>query len=304
MVAKQELKLQCNAITKKGTRCKWNALPNEKVCHVHIKMQNVSKDLARRNSKPMGLFNLKSKDMQQESRNRKEEGIGNIYVYTYGHMLHKTPTQTPYLHLAMPTKNNWLDKSKTLPFDTSENILIKVGYTRKRPEVRVKEWKEQCGHSDFVLLHPGSLVPQYGRKKSANSDEIFGLRKLFQKLTVADKSIDTHRLGQFNSQVSVKMNLTGRRYKHLNEEKTCFVTTNPYQVEQNIHRILRQKFGTGKLYCEGCMKKRLDLNNRLVASIGVHTEWFLIPRNHLSFLWDIIESQCSSPRKTSTLMIF
>lgn len=185
MVAKREVKVQCIAITKKGTRCKWNALPNEKVCHVHIKTNNVKKGNSKTQTRQepkraiLDLPWLKVSD--QIKGNKKEDTIGNIYVYTYGHMLHKTPIKTPYLHLAMPTENNWLDKRQTAIFDTSENILIKVGYTRKRPEVRVKEWREQCGHSDFVLLSPGFLVPEYNNQKKEREVMKFLLYANFSK---------------------------------------------------------------------------------------------------------------------------
>lgn len=287
MVAKQEVKRQCVAITKKGNRCKWNALPNETTCHVHIKTEQAIKKVQEKSQ-----FTLFKEN--HEVKKKVREKLGNIYVYTYAHMLQSIPTQTPYLHYAGPTDDNCLDKRKTSPFDTTEKILLKVGYTRKKPEVRVKEWKEQCGHSDFVLIYPGCIVPDFNGRRTSTDNELSGLRKIFKKLSLGRKREEQRKCDAESNMhiISNNINHTSRKYKHLNQEKTCFVTSNPYQVEQSIHKILRHKFGAGKLYCEGCIKQKLDSNNRIVETIGVHTEWFLIPRNQVSFVWDLIEGQC------------
>lgn len=295
MVSKTKTTKQCTATTQKGTRCKWNALPNEKVCHVHIKTRKTDTRKVPEKKVKQEVIHNKTKDIKGVHVHDPTRP-GNIYVYTYAHMLQNVPTQTPYLHLAGPTENNWLDKRRTSPFDTSEKVLLKVGYTRKKPEVRVREWKEQCGHSDFVLIYPGCLVPNYdvGRKQRKDG-QVSVLRRLMSKLSISHSKKDNRCFDQSNDLVRAnsKISHTGRKYKHLNDERTCFVTNNPHFVEQNIHRLLRQKYGTGKLYCEGCMKQKVDSQNRVVTTAGVHTEWFLIPRNQLSFVWELIEGQCN-----------
>lgn len=281
---------QCASTTKKGARCKLYALPNEKVCHVHIKYQNTKT----KNAEIPKTNQTKRKGQKDESNIKNfvyqkfsfkndvvDSKPGNIYVFTYAHMMHSTPTEKSYLHLAAPTSYKGIDYSDTKPFDTSDKILIKVGYTRKSPELRVNEWREQCGHSDFILLYPGCLVPTYDKKKK---QKITVLSKLMSKLSLdsANRIRDDHL---------TKLH-TGRKYTGLNSTQTCFVSKNPYQVEQAIHRILRNKYGFGKMYCEGCSRHKIDGNQNMTKILGIHTEWFLVPRNEMSFIWDIINEQC------------
>lgn len=260
-----EKRLQCQAITKRGNRCKLYALPNEKVCHVHIKKPKT--DNENNNGYRLNVNNVLP-----------EKGIkGNIYVFTHAHMMSLAPSKKSYLHLADPTDNKWIDYNKTNVFNPTDKILIKVGYTRKRPENRVKEWRDQCGHSEYILLYPGCLVPIYNNDKKM----ILKLSKLFKAMSISKKTehiVKTH---------------TAREYSHLNNEHTCFVSSEAYQTEQKIHRILRQRYGSGKMFCEGCAKHKINAANQEITKIiGVHTEWFLVPRGEMGTIWDIIESQC------------
>lgn len=306
-----ERRLQCQAITKKGTRCKFYALPGEKVCHVHIKIKNNQHEnrnkthsqsvtaietSGRKNAESKKIKPVKS-GTQSNGNIRKEEkkakpqiknfqSPGNIYVFTYAHMMHTSPTQSPYLNLAAPNANNWIDFNQVSPFDTSDMILIKVGYTRKNPETRINEWREQCKHSDFILLYPGCLVPVYKRKREKKA--IVKLEALFKNLKISDnKKVSSKTF------VMSKGKHTGRKYKCLNNENTCFVSSDPYKSEQDIHKILREKYGSGKMYCEGCAKNKSATDDRCKKSIGVHTEWFMVPRSEMEIIWDIIESQCT-----------
>lgn len=274
-------RVQCGATTKKGYRCKLYALPGGQVCHVHVK----------KNNNKHSTQGTKHSDMKMKPSNTfsKKKSIeldkklvrGNIYVFTYAHMMHEVPTMRPYLHLAEPTANHWINYSKTEMFDASEKVLIKVGYTRKRPETRVKEWKEQCGHSEFTLVYPGYLFPTYS-KTNPEENLIKSLSKMFKRLS----------FGRPRALSGTGFGHTGKNYAHLNPEKTCFISAEPYQSEQNIHKILKLKFGSGKLFCDGCARNKVNPNKNSVKSIGVHTEWFLIPRNSMHIVWEVIESQC------------
>lgn len=279
------LRTQCLATTKKGNRCKLYALPGEKQCHVHVQhkqkqAQSQDKKLVR--APQVSATKVRAKIKVDVQHSKPANTSGNIYVFTYAHMMHAMPTTMPYLHLAEPTPNNWINYNKTSLFDPCHQILIKVGFTRKKPEVRIKEWREQCGHSEFILLYPGCLAPMYRNEPERRSMK--KLERLFQNLKIGKSS-----KGQVFTPAS---NHTHHKYSHLNDERTCFVSPTAYQSEQRIHKILRERYGSGKLYCEGCAKHKLLAPNQLARSIGVHTEWFLVPRCEMKNVWLIIESQC------------
>lgn len=309
---------QCGALTKKGQRCKNSALKGQHVCHVHHQQaSSTGKRKEQSQARTQESNNTAHVQKMVKGTNKAHYSHGNIYVFTYAHMMHPQPTKTPYLHLAEPTDNRWIDYSRTSPFNPEEKILLKVGYTRKKPETRVQEWREQCGHSEFVLLYPGCLVPLYKKSNSARDlprvrpnvafdaapaeQKISLLASLMRKLHIS-KYEKSHRHNSFNrdrdSYISGSVNAgkrshTGRNYAHLNATKTCFVTREPYQVEQKIHKLLRERYGSGKMYCHGCAKTHEDMYRKQVTVTGVHTEWFLIPRVEMEVVWALIESQCS-----------
>lgn len=299
---------QCISLTKKGLQCKLYALPNEKVCHVHIKYQN---DTRNKNNSSVKTATSKQKNSNYNYNNNLgkvknykyenyeknlseiDEKPGHIYVFTYAHMMYSTPTEKSYLHLAAPTNTRGIDYNRTTPFDTSDKILIKVGYTRKSPEIRVNEWREQCGHSEFILLYPGCLVPTYQNLENKKKQKITLLSKMMSKL-----SLSNNRKRNDDKEILLNRQHTGRKYTGLNSTKTCFVSNNPYQVEQNIHRILRGRYGYGKMFCEGCSRQKIDSNKNTVKTLGIHTEWFLIPRNEMGIVWEVINEQCNSLSNT------
>lgn len=296
MTASSE-RIQCTARTKKGDRCKLYALSGEKVCHIHIKRRQTQERGQKQPTSTDKKFvkalhisltsdkstaNVERSEQRVKASDHVKQTPGNIYVFTYAHMMHTEPTKMPYLHMAEPTPNNWINYNKISLFDPCDQILIKVGFTRKRPEVRIKEWREQCGHSEFILLYPGCLVPMY----NANSEKksIIKLEKLFRNLKIGKES--------GKRALTKKDDRTHKRYTNLNPEKTCFISTTPFQSEQKIHKILRERYGAGKLYCEGCAKHKMSSDKKLASVVGVHTEWFLVPRCEMKTVWDIIESQC------------
>lgn len=295
MVASANRK-QCIAVTKKGTQCKLYALPGKKVCHVHIKtninLREQGKLETKDSAKSNTLTSLVLKNIRLQGKENYSNGssckpkteFGNIYVFTYAHMMYAKPTQMKYLNLAEPTHNNRIDLKRVSLFDPSDKILIKVGFTRKRPELRIKEWREQCGHSEFILLYPGCLVPIY--KEQSEKKKMKTLEKLFRDLKIRPKE------SKDKKSIISEERSTGKKYKNLNQEATCFVSPKAYLSEQNIHKILREKYGSGKLFCEGCARHKINSKNQMVKTIGVHTEWFLVPRNEMHVIWDIIESQC------------
>lgn len=277
---------QCLAITKKGTHCKLYAQPNNELCHVHVKMKNKNKELDKAKGNNRNMPDKQPSKLKSNANTLKTKICcnsiepGNIYVFTYAHMMNPKPTKTPYLKTAAPTKNNRIDYNNTTPFDTTDEILLKIGFTRKTPEVRVEEWRQQCGHSDFILIYPGCLVPTY--KKDLDKS-VKKLSFLLEKLKIGGKK------EQSRANCS-----TGKKYANLNREKTCFVSTNPYQTEQQIHRVLREKYGTGKMYCDGCSRHKINggTENFMTKISGVHTEWFLIPRTEMHLVWETIEYFC------------
>lgn len=286
MLPVDEKRGQCVAITKKGARCKLLIVPNSKFCHVHVQTTNREKNKSKATVEASKKEHSNKKEKLKANYQDNDQMPGNIYVYTYAHMMHSTPIKTSYLHLAAPTGNNWIDFKRVTPFDTSEKILLKVGVTRKRPEVRVNEWRKQCGHSDFILIYPGCLAPNYKSNSADAEKSVNSLIRLLKKLTIKNG----HNIER--NQLQITVSSTGKKYSNLNQEKTCFVSRYPYRTEQEIHKLLRDRYGTGKMYCESCGRHRTDSTQKEAKAIGVHIEWFLIPRNEMHIVWEIIESQC------------
>lgn len=276
---------RCLALTQKGLQCKLLSLEGDKYCHIHIKTKGKGRDDPKRKGLT-GSSNQKSRNSSPEKRGFFSKMIhydedcdkpGFIYVFTYAHMMNPKAVRTNNLHLAAPTTTNWIDYNQTVPFDTFDRILLKVGYTRKAPEVRINEWRKQCGRSNFILLYPGCLVPIYNKKTVAETKTLV---KMFKRLSLSSESKGAK-------------GHTGKKYKNLNKERTCFVAPHPHDTEQRIHRRLKQDYGAGKMYCEACSKEALDYRYPTKKIAGVHTEWFSIPRDQMERVWDIIEYECT-----------
>lgn len=176
---------------------------------------------------------------------------GHIYVFTFSHFLDEKSKDPNYLRLVDAAERRGPDISNSSKFNSKSTVLIKIGYTTQTPKKRLAQWKATCGQSGFVLLTPGFNFPIKKRG---------GLSNLFKSLKIKD-------------QITLK---------HVNKGGDGFWSSEAYKSEQNIHSIVRKKFGSGRMFCDGCKSSP--------KKSGVHHEWFLIPRDSLDEIWRIIDS--------------
>jgi len=193
------------------------------------------------------LCNLKDKRVLNES--------GYIYVFTLEHMLRKKPLKNEWLRMALPTSDNIIDYDKTRELKPKHYILLKIGFTSGTPKKRLQQWKRQCKHQ-FVLVTP-EMLPSIVCSKM---DKMHMLLHSFSRLSLKD--------------------LNG--YTKFDNKSLGFRTKMAYQTEQKIHHNLHQKYGFGKLYCDGCK----DANG------GIHKEWFLLPREDVKNIFAMINKIC------------
>ncbi|GMM29053.1 hypothetical protein DAMA08_017690 [Martiniozyma asiatica (nom. inval.)] len=186
---------------------------------------------------------------------------GSIYVFTLEHFLSNRNSNRESLRLADASVRGRPMPETSDVFDSRKTVLIKVGYTKQDPVKRVNQWRRNCNHSDFVLLKPGTLFPKVLKDTS--------LIRLFARLSVADADLKFSK----------------RKYKHMNAQSNAFFTKEVYKTEQEIHKILRKTYGSGKVFCDGC---RGTTNKK-----GIHHEWFCVPRKEMENIWKIIEKKCS-----------
>ena len=183
------------------------------------------------------------------------DGPGYIYVFTLEHMLQRRPMKQDWLRMAAPTSDNIINYDKTRQLKPKHYILLKIGFTSGTPKRRLEQWRRQCKHQ-FTLVTPRMLSSIVCSKK----DKMHVLLHSFSRLSLQD-------LG---------------KYSKFDNKNLGFHTKLAFQTEQKIHHILHEKYGFGKIYCEGCKSTKG----------GIHKEWFLVPREDVKNIFEKINDLC------------
>lgn len=173
---------------------------------------------------------------------------GHIYVFTFSHFVEGKDTNPEYLRLVDSAEKKRPEMSNSRRFNSKSMLLIKIGYTTQTPKRRLAQWKHTCGQPNFVLLRPGFTFPAKKR----------GLSSLFKSLRISEP-----------------------RLKHVNSHGDGMWSNEAYKSEQKIHSIIRNKFGSGRMFCDGCKSTP--------GKSGVHHEWFLVPKDSMGEIWAIID---------------
>ncbi|KAM9928625.1 hypothetical protein OXX59_001701 [Metschnikowia pulcherrima] len=203
---------------------------------------------------------------------------GYIYVYTLSSFLSKHADggwiQTRNLSRDKRHQDKWVD----VDMRRSHKMLVKVGMTTKTPAVRIAQWEAKCNHK-LQCLYPGSH-PHLGKS---------GLSRMFSGL-------------------SLKENKEAKKYSaYVENHHGFFVPRNILHCEQQIHQILKSKFGRGEIHCTGCYDKPaapeesqsfLDMFRQkddpsAKTDYNIHNEWFPIPRKKLGEVFSIINGECT-----------
>ncbi|KAI5953080.1 hypothetical protein KGF57_004072 [Candida theae] len=200
------------------------------------------------------------------------KGKGYIYIYTMQNFLHPPKGWTFKVknipNTSSRKKDQWVKfKSQSSPF-----ILIKVGMTTQLPNVRIKQWENQCKH-ELVNIGP--------QNEHLIKTRLHWWQKFFC-LSINDDGDD--------SKVRVS------RFK----KDGFYCEENVRVVESMIHQQLKKKYGKGDVYCSGCVAEDALTKNKnkvkvpLQNNYNVHVEWFLIPKQDLRDVYRIIDQTCRS----------
>lgn len=184
----------------------------------------------------------------------KAEKPGYVYVFTFDVFLDdsKRSRGADYIRLVQPGIKFASGMKSSEKFDFKMQVLIKIGFTTQTPGRRLAQWRNSCSQPGFVLLEPGYDFTR--NKKSRNS-----LLSMFKSLSIKPEA------------------------KLHNVRDSGIYSNHPHKSEQDIHKIIRDKFGSGKMYCDGCKSS---------TKSGIHHEWFLIPKSKMHTVWKIIDQQC------------
>uniref|UniRef100_A0A0L0NPL1 DUF1766-domain-containing protein n=1 Tax=Candidozyma auris TaxID=498019 RepID=A0A0L0NPL1_CANAR len=295
---------QCAGIAKTGLQCKI-MVKNGEFCHHHMTQANGAK----RSHKPLPRIQLPAKTTKPKiaasptrivvtlasptipqskpplpsklgyrspgrpAKPKEDFGkkAGFIYLYTLASLMQKDGGKFFKTRNLEPTrKNEWVDFSpKRLDY-----MFVKVGMTTKTVDLRLLQWEKQCNHK-LVCLHPG----YEGQEQS--------LVEKLKRLSITRRRYDKHSYSTF--QVS---------------DKGFYAARNVWLAEQEIHALLKKRYGGGPVYCQGCVesahegklhrflqffRRKEDL---LSANYKVHVEWFPIPKKELREVFRIVDSVC------------
>ncbi|ODQ79335.1 hypothetical protein BABINDRAFT_176253 [Babjeviella inositovora NRRL Y-12698] len=257
--------LQCKGTTKKGLRCKIAVQPPNTFCHYHVPQPQYTRHFT-------GTFKTTSATGSGTSTPPKSrynttgpvlapvKKPGHIYIYTLAHLLDPSPRKEAWLKVVKDrnAKESWVD------FNPKRHILIKVGFTTQFPvQKRLTQWENKCGHR-LSPIEPH--VRNYERKTT--------LLKLFSKLSIKPSEVSE---GSF------------RTYDI--SQKAFHCDSNVNIVESHIHKLLRQKYGSGDVLCSGCTNDPTVLKRQ--DRFNVHVEWFQIKRTDFDDVFQTVDRCCS-----------
>lgn len=186
--------------------------------------------------------NIISKPPPNFKDNTKVTKPGFIYLYTLAHLLSLSSGRQPWLQI-----HKWgADSLKA--FNPKTKILVKIGCTTSTVTHRLKQWESQCQHK-LTLVNP------YNTRETLDKMSIF--LKNFSLLSI------------------------GPSYKNFKfDELGFYCGKDVFQIESQIHEILRQVYGYGTVHCGGCSND---------GKYKIHVEWFLIPRRDLDKVFKTID---------------
>lgn len=273
---------QCLGTAKLGLRCKIMIKEGE-YCHYHVGQSSRTPKGSPKKAgtpnrivvtlasvTPFGGLPVRQRSPQKERPNTAQvDKPGFIYIFTLASLLSKDKADFfKTRNLEKGKKGEWVNFSpKQL-----EYMFVKVGMTTKTVDLRLLQWEKQCNHK-LVCLHPGS-----GEKLATSLVE--RLKRL---------SIRKDKFPYASFQPS---------------DKGFYAAKSVYLAEQEIHALLKKRYGGGTVYCQGCIDKAkeeqkgsrlLKFFKRKEASLNeykVHVEWFPIPKSQLREVYRLVDSVC------------
>lgn len=155
-------------------------------------------------------------------------------------------------------------KSKTVDwvsydYKKSDFILLKIGMTSQSVEARLSQWEKKCNHKLAVVN------PKTDKRFNGN------LVNYFKRLSVKDEVYNT-----FN----------GDGFK---------VSHHLSQAESEVHKVLRELYGKGLVFCKGCINDQdstTKSNDLFINGCNIHIEWFLVPKKSLKMVYSVIDQIC------------
>ncbi|PSK40452.1 hypothetical protein C7M61_000092 [Candidozyma pseudohaemuli] len=278
---------QCNGTAKLGPRCKI-MVKDGAYCHYHIGQSGSNGTYTPKGSPqklrastpnrivvtlakatPYGGLPVKSRSPQKRGPGKDViHKPGFIYIFTLASLMTRDGGDFfKTRNLELEKKGQWVNFSpKRL-----EYMFVKVGMTTKTVDLRLLQWEKQCNHK-LVCLHPGS-----------EGKDLTLVEKL-KRLSIRKDKYPYHTFQP--------------------SDKGFYAGRSVWQAEQEIHGFLKQRYGGGTVYCQGCIDKAKEeeKGSRLLkffkrkeetlSEYKVHVEWFPIPKSELREVFRIVDTVC------------
>lgn len=187
---------------------------------------------------------------------KKSSSAGFIYIYTLERFFSKDKDWFKVKNLPKSKTKSWV----SYDYNKSDYILLKIGMTTQNVQARLSQWEKKCNHK-LVVVNP-------------ITDKAFNLKLVdyFKRLSVKDDEYMTFKGDGF------------RVKNHLS------------QAEAEIHKVLRELYGKGLVFCKGCINSEASTsksNELFVNGCNIHIEWFLVPKKGLKMVYQVIDQICS-----------
>lgn len=187
---------------------------------------------------------------------------GYIYVYTLTSLASgKGGLKARNLPSTLAkNRQKWTDFPFKGPY-----TLIKVGMTTQTVQKRLSQWEQKCGHQ-LTVLGPSRPEPKM---------LLVARMALLCVLEPPVKNYASWRDGGF------------------------YTSHNVAATENRVHVLLRLKYGRGDVLCTGCRPESSggswlpqERGKTGSEAYGIHVEWFLVPKENLSSVYEMIDQEC------------
>ncbi|KAG7193546.1 uncharacterized protein KQ657_000615 [Scheffersomyces spartinae] len=201
---------------------------------------------------------------------KKMQQKGHIYCYTLTNYIDTKAQDQLVIHI----QNEPGTEYKKVKISRSPFILIKIGRTTKPVKTRLKQWEAHCKH-ELTCLTPFNhreLLHQHGIKGT--------MKNLLSAM----------------ERVALNDNFIASKFPTFQDDG-FYCESHLDDIEKEIHRQLRDRYGQSKVFCKGCYEENVATVGATAANAitidaikaaNVHVEWFLVPKIEMARVFRII----------------
>lgn len=203
---------------------------------------------------------------------KKSQQKGHIYCYTLTNYIDVTAQDQLVIHIQNVPGTEY----KKVKISKSPFILIKIGRTSKPVKTRLRQWEAHCKH-ELTCLTPYNhrqLLRQHGIKGTMNN-----LLTAMERVALDDDVIS--------------------KMFPMFQDDGFYCQSHLDDIEKEIHRQLRERYGQSKVFCKGCYEENIRARGGTVSTealvdavkeANVHVEWFLVPKIEVGKVFRIIHN--------------